>query len=118
TIYKPVNKIAASFSSENTKSFKSVVTVEFPSQGIYSIGFITNDNAAFGGDDKLCVFIPTTPNPTNGFLIFVEKDKVKELDLSVSDGLNMVVSIGSVIPQNIPYKVSSETEGQQNGEAG
>ncbi len=114
TVYKPVSKIAASFSSENTKSFKSVVTVEFPSEGIYSIGFITNDNVAFGGDKKVCVFIPTTPNPTNGFLVFLEKNKLKELDISVSEGLNMVVSIGSVIPANVPHKVYSETEDENN----
>lgn len=107
-VYKPVSKIANSLSSENSKSFKSVVTVEFPSKGIFSLGFITNDNVAFAGDDKVCVFIPTTPNPTNGFLVFVKKEQVTELDISVPEGLNMVVSIGSVIPDNVPYKVNSE----------
>lgn len=106
-VYKPVSKIANSLSSENTKSFQSVVTVEFPSKGIFSLGFITNDNVAFGGDDKVCVFIPTTPNPTNGFLVFVEKEQVTELDISVPEGLNMVVSIGSVIPDNVPEKYHS-----------
>ena len=103
-VYKPVSKIANSLSAENSKSFQSVVTVEFPSKGIHSIGFITNDNVAFGGDDKVCIFIPTTPNPTNGFLVFVEKEQVTELDISVPEGLNMVVSIGSVIPENVPHK--------------
>ena len=103
-VYKPISKIANSLSSENTKSFQSVVTVEFPSKGIHSIGFITNDNVAFSGDDKVCVFIPTTPNPTNGFLVFVEKEQVTELDISVPEGLNMVISIGSAIPDNVPKK--------------
>ncbi len=63
-----------------------------------------------GGEAKLCVFIPTTPNPTNGFLVFVEKSMVQELDISVSEGLNMVVSIGSAIPDNVPHKVVKEAE--------
>lgn len=107
-VYKPVSKIANSLSSETSKSFQSVVTVEFPSKGIFSLAFITNDNVAFGGDDKVCIFIPTTPNPTNGFLVFVEKEQITELDISVAEGLNMVVSIGSVIPHNVPFKRNRE----------
>ena len=103
-VYKPVSKIAASISAEKSRSFQKVVAVEFPSKGITSIGFITNENVKMGGEDKLCVFIPTTPNPTNGFLVFVEKSMVQELDISVSEGLNMVVSIGSAIPDNVPHK--------------
>lgn len=108
SIYKPISKIATSFSSENSKNFQSVVTVEFPTKGITSIGFITNDEIAFGGDDKVCVFIPTTPNPTNGFLVFVEKEDVTELDVSVSEGLNMVVSIGSAIVRDVELKKAVE----------
>ena len=103
-VYKPISKIAASISSEKSKSFKKVVTIQFPSKDITSIGFITNENVSFAGGDEVCVFIPTTPNPTNGFLVFVKKDRIKELDISVSEGLNMVVSIGSVIPDNFPHK--------------
>jgi len=109
-VYKPVSKIASSISSEKSRSFQKVVAVEFPSKGITSIGFITNENVRMGTEDKVCVFIPTTPNPTNGFLVFVKKNKYKELDISVSEGLNMVVSIGNVIPDNVPHKVMPELE--------
>ena len=112
-VYKPVSKIAASISSEKSKSFQKVVTVEFPSKGMLSIGFITNEDVAFGGNDKVCVFIPTTPNPTNGFLIFVDKENVTELDISVSEGLNMVVSIGSAIPDTVPHKQYPKVGEQQ-----
>ena len=104
TIYKPVSKIASGVSSEKSKSFQKVVTVEFPSKGTTSIGFITNDRISFAGDNKVCVFIPTTPNPTNGFLVFVEKEDVTELDVSLSEGLNMVISIGSAIHGDISLK--------------
>jgi len=100
-VYKPVSKIASSISSEKSKSFQKVVTVEFPTKGITSIGFITNDDISFGGDDKVCIFIPTTPNPTNGFLVFVEKEDITELDVTVSEGLNMVVSLGAAMQGDI-----------------
>ena len=109
-VYKPVSKIAASISAEKSRSFQKVVAVDFPSRGITSIGFITNENVRMGGQDKVCVFIPTTPNPTNGFLVFVKKNQLKELDISVSEGLNMVVSIGSVIPENVPHKAVPDDE--------
>ena len=104
SIYKPVSKISSSFSSEKSKSFQSVVTVDFPTKGITSIGFITNDDVSFAGDDKVCVFIPTTPNPTNGFLVFVEKEQVMELDMTVAEGLNMVVSLGAAVQGDIKNK--------------
>ncbi len=62
-----------------------------------SIGFITNDNVSIEGSDKICVFIPTTPNPTNGYLVVTDKEKVVELDIKVSEGLNYVISIGSIM---------------------
>lgn len=101
TIYKPVNKIVSAISDDKTKSFQKVVAVEFPMKGIQSIGFITNDRLSIDNVSKLCVFIPTTPNPTNGFLVVMDKDDVTELDMSVSEGLNAVVSIGSAIHGNI-----------------
>lgn len=101
TIYKPVNKIVSAISDDKTKSFQKVVAVEFPMKGTQSIGFITNDRISIDNAGKLCVFIPTTPNPTNGFLVVMDKDDVTELDMSVSEGLNAVVSIGSAIHGNI-----------------
>lgn len=67
------------------QSFKTVVKVEFPRDGVYSIGFLTNDNT---------VFIPTTPNPTSGFLI--QTDKYVIIDMSVEDAIRYIVSIGTI----------------------
>jgi uncharacterized membrane protein len=76
------------------QSFKTVVRVEFPRDGVYSIGFLTNKNT---------VFIPTTPNPTSGFLI--QTDKYEVLDMSVENAIRYVVSIGTI---------GVEIDGQQN----
>lgn len=101
TVYKPVNKIVSAISDDKTKSFQKVVAVEFPMKGTQSIGFITNDRISIDNVGKLCVFIPTTPNPTNGFLVIMDEKDVIELDISVSEGLNAVVSIGSAVHGNL-----------------
>ena len=101
TVYNPVRKIISGLSSEKTDSFQKVVMVEFPQMGRKSIGFITNSNFTLKGKEKISVFVPTTPNPTNGFLIIVDRKDVEILDMTVNEGLNTVVSIGSTIDGNI-----------------
>jgi uncharacterized membrane protein len=71
------------------QAFKTVVRVEFPRDGVYSIGFLTNDNT---------VFIPTTPNPTSGFLI--ETNKYEVLDMTVEEAVRRIVSMGTIGGEN------------------
>ena len=97
--YGAIKQVNEAFSG-NKNSFKTVVLVEFPAPGSYSVGFITNE--AQGevqhtiGQNLIGVFIPTTPNPTSGFLILVPTDKVTKLDMSVADGLKYIVSLGAI----------------------
>jgi uncharacterized membrane protein len=106
--YGAIKQVNEAFSGDKN-SFKTVVMVEFPSAGIYSIGFITNEqNGEVQQKTKenvLCVFVPTTPNPTSGFLILVPEDKVKKLDMSVADGIKYIVSLGSISPEFSPPKL-------------
>jgi uncharacterized membrane protein len=53
----------------------------------------------------ICVFVPTTPNPTSGFLILVPEEKVTKLDMSVADGIKYIVSLGSISPEHLPPKI-------------
>ncbi len=101
TIYNPIRKIVSGLSSEKSESFQKVVIVEFPQKGIKSIGFITNSNFTLNEKEKVSVFIPTTPNPTNGFLILVDRQDLDILSISVNEGLNMVISMGSGIEGNL-----------------
>ncbi len=94
----------SSFSRPNEQSFKKVVMVEFPSPGIQSMGFITKEQIRDEEKEMVSVFIPTTPNPTNGFLIFVEPKKVKVLDLPVEEGLRSIVSMGTLTPRILVEK--------------
>lgn len=106
--YGAIKQVNEAFAG-NRNSFKTVVLAEFPAPGRYSVGFITSE--AQGevlqqtGKDLISVFIPTTPNPTSGFLILVPEDKVIKLNMSVADGLKYIVSLGAIAPD--PLKLSS-----------
>jgi uncharacterized membrane protein len=104
-IYSTVKQINEALTSSKKSSFKKVVLVEFPRKGLYSIGFITgesNELAKELGEEKIVnVFIPTTPNPTTGFLIMVPEKELIKLDIDVQDGIKMIISLGSIMPENI-----------------
>jgi uncharacterized membrane protein len=92
--------------------FQQVVLVEFPRPGVYSIGFVTSET---GGEAQVKtaetvvnVFVPTTPNPTSGFLILVPKEQLIKMEMSVADGMKMVISGGAVVPPYQPKAAKSQ----------
>ena len=101
-VYNSVKQIVATFGSQNRNVFSKVVMLEFPRKGTWAIGFLTNkaqgepQNRA--GIEAWTIFVPTTPNPTSGFLVLVPRDELVELDMSVGDGMKMIISGGAVIP--------------------
>ncbi len=92
------------------QSFKQVVLVEYPRKGIYSIGFITGMDLAEvqmrTAEEVVCVFMPTTPNPTSGFIIMVPRRDLILLDMDVEAAVKMVVSLGVVVPRWDPQKAA------------
>jgi len=105
-IYGTIKQIDEAFTSGKKSSFKTVVLVEYPREGIYSIGFITSEQADVvekkTGRKCVCVFIPTTPLPSGGFLILVPEEKVVKLDMSVADGFKYIISIGALANESAP----------------
>jgi len=101
-IYRAIKQISGAFLGEGKGMFKSVVLVQYPRSGIYSIGFITTETKESvdkkTGTSTVNVFIPTTPNPTSGMLVMVPKGDITHLEMSVEDGLKLVVSGGVVTP--------------------
>lgn len=99
-IYGTIKQVDAAFKSGKKSSFQTVVCVEYPREGIYSVGFITSEQAdevqKKTGKKCVCVFIPTTPIPTGGFLIVVPEEKVIKLDMSVSEGFKYIISVGAL----------------------
>jgi uncharacterized membrane protein len=102
-VYGAIKQVNDAFATNKNSSFKQVVMVEFPKDGVYSIGFITGDqNQEVQSKTKekvVSVFVPTTPNPTTGFLILVPEHKITKLDMEVADGIKFIISLGSVAPE-------------------
>ena len=105
-IYSATKQVNDAFSSTNKTAFRTVVLVEFPHAGVYSIGFITSDQQeevqAKTGQKVVCVFVPATPNPTSGFLLMVPEEKVIKLEMSVPDAIKYVISLGAILPGLCP----------------
>lgn len=102
SIYSPLKKFAELVLSDQTQSFSKVLLIEYPRKGLYSLCFQTSKNLGEieekSGVDVVCVFVPTTPNPTSGLILMVPQSDVIELDMSVEDGLKMIISLGVVVP--------------------
>jgi uncharacterized membrane protein len=100
-IYSTVKQVKDAFAGHQS-SFQQTVLVEFPRAGMYSLGFITseqrNELRAKTAPTLWSVFIPTTPNPTSGFLVFVPEDQLIRLDLSVAEAIKSIISLGSLSP--------------------
>ena len=108
-IYNAVKQIASTVLTSKGKSFRKVVLAEYPRKGIWSIGFLTNEEVAFDCKDiqgnMVAVFLPTTPNPTSGFILMFPKEELTELNMSVEEGFKFIISIGVVVPEG-PIKES------------
>jgi uncharacterized membrane protein len=103
SLYKGVKQIFETIFSQQGASFRSVALIEWPRKGIYSLVFVSRevDGAQVGleaGRRMYAVYISTTPNPTSGYVHFVDEDDVQILDMSVEDGLKLVISMGLVFP--------------------
>lgn len=104
-IYGATKQVNDALVTGNKNSFKTVVLIEFPHPGSYSMGFLTSEDVDIRvkpGEKLVSVFVPTTPNPTAGFLMLVPDEKVTRLKLSVADGLKYIVSLGSIAPTELP----------------
>ncbi len=104
SIYSGVKQIAETVFAQTERSFEKACLIEYPRRGIWAIGFISTTakgevaDTAATTSGLMSVFVPTTPNPTSGFLLFFPKDDVIELDMTVEDAAKLVISAGLVYP--------------------
>lgn len=115
-VYMAIRQISSAFFATKSSMFRKAVLVEYPRKGLYSIGFLTcEDNGRLESEvikeDTVNLFVPTTPNPTSGMMIIAKKTEVIYLDISVAEGMKMVVSGGAVIPEE--YIVNKKTYTEQ-----
>ena len=106
TVYRAVKQITETITTQNSNAFRRVVMVEYPRTGVWSVAFVSDDakgQIQATSDKKLLnIFIPTTPNPTSGFLLFVPEEDTIPLDMSVEEALKLVISAGLVTPDVKP----------------
>jgi len=100
-LYTGIKQIMDSFSVPRNGSRMQPVLTEFPRKGMRVIGFITNEFQDENGKKLLTVFIPTSPNPTSGFLQIVEEEEINRTPLSIENALKTIVSAGRVVPQEV-----------------
>lgn len=102
SVYSAVKNFAEIIFDDSGTSFKRVLLIEYPRKGLYSLAFQTSEKLAEvqarAGQTVVTCFLPTTPNPTSGFMLFVPREDVKVLDMSVEDALKMIISLGVVVP--------------------
>lgn len=108
TIYGGIKKLAETVLSDQSVSFRQAVLIEYPRKGIWSIGFITGSPIGEvqekTGVTVLTCFVPTTPNPTSGFILLVPENEVTLLDMSVEEAMRLVISLGVVTPDEARRK--------------
>lgn len=103
SVYSGVKQVTDTLFSPGGQSFRKVLMVEYPCKGIWSLAFQTGDvseviEGVVGEEEMVSYFVPTTPNPTSGFLMMAPKSRVREVDISVDQALKFVISLGVVQP--------------------
>ncbi len=108
TLYKSVKQLIHALSFENKKNILGAVLIEFPRKGSWAVGFLTQselkglyiqDGSDFG-QNKCSIFVPTTPNPTTGFFLLVDKSEIIPLGISIEDSVKLIMTAGVLTPDN------------------
>lgn len=103
TIYGAIKQIFETVMASKSDAFKDVVMFEYPRKGIWVVGFVTGrtkgEVESLTADETVNVFLPTTPNPTSGFLLFVPKQDLTYMKMTVEEGIKMIVSGGIITPE-------------------
>jgi len=114
TIYSAAKNFAEVLFTDTNQAFKKVLLIEYPRKGVYSLCFQTStaleEIQARTNENVICVFVPTTPNPTSGFILMVPISDVIELDMDIESALKMVVSLGVVVPSWVKRKHAVDLE--------
>jgi len=101
-IYSAAKNFAEIVFSDSSQSFKKVLLIQYPRKGLFSLAFQTSSQLGEvqgrTGEEVVCCFLPTTPNPTSGFIIIVPRKDIIELDMEVDEALKMIISLGVVVP--------------------
>jgi len=120
TVYGTVKQIVDTFSQQKKAVFQEVVLIEYPRKRCYVLGFLTStakgETQACTGEHIVNIFVPTTPNPTSGFLLMLPEEDITRLQMSIAEGMKLIISGGAVVPnpktgEAVTIKNLSQAEG-------
>lgn len=113
SLYKTVKQIVDTFSKQSKAVFQEVVLVEYPRPNCWALGFLTStaegEVQSKTGAKVVNIFVPTTPNPTSGFLLMLPETDIIHLEMTVSEGMKLVISGGAVVPDYLPKKAKAKS---------
>lgn len=113
-LYSVTKQMLDLIGSNDQATFKEVVLIEYPKQGTWCIGFLSarakGEVLSRLGDKYVGVFVPTTPNPTSGFLMYVNENEIIRLKMSVEDGAKLIISGGLVVPEEAIPELTGEAD--------
>jgi len=113
SVYSGAKQLAETMFSEAGQSFRKVLLVEFPRKGLWTLAFQTGSGVGEAqrktGRDVINIYVPTTPNPTGGYFVMVPREDVIELEMSVDEGLKMLMSMGAVVPRTLNPSAATPT---------
>lgn len=122
TVYRTVKQIVDTFGQQKKAVFQEVVLIEYPRPNCYVLGFLTSkakgEPQEVTGSYIVNIFVPTTPNPTSGFLLMLPDQDVTRLKMSIADGMKLIISGGAVVPPGKDDPVPIENPEEAKGEAG
>lgn len=108
-VYNAASQIVQALFAQDKKIFKSCVLIEYPRRDCWTIGFLTHRGAEeiceIVGSECVSVFLPTVPNPTTGYILFLSPEQVKPLRMTVEDGFKLLISAGAVVPEGTPRMI-------------
>ena len=102
-IYNTTKKITNTFTKPNNQAFQKVVLLEYPKEDLWTLAMVTGECINSKNIECYKLFVPTTPNPTSGYLIIIDKTKVKDSDISVEEGLSIIISGGMISPEKFNF---------------
>ena len=97
-IYKTIKQITSNLGDPNKQSFKKVVIIQYPRKGLWTLAMVTGESVDGNGNPYYHIFVPTTPNPTSGFMLYTLKEDVIDCNINVEEGLKIIISGGMIAP--------------------
>ena len=98
-IYNTIKQITDTLRISQKQAFKKVVYIEYPKKDIWTIALVTGESKDSEGNEYYQIFVPTTPNPTSGFMLYIKKKNTKETNMNIDEGLKIIISGGMLAPE-------------------